>query len=101
MPAARVTITLPAELLEDIDRLERNRSAFVLEAVRRELRRRRREELRRSLAAPHPETRRTAEEGFDLWAEGLPREEAGELVDPRKGRPVRWVAGKGWVEGKR
>lgn len=98
MPTARVTVTLPADLVENIDRIERNRSAFVLEAIRRELRRRRREQLRRSLAAPHAETHKTAEVGFDAWAEGLPDEDAAELVDPRAGRPVRWVAGKGWVE---
>ncbi len=45
MATARVTITLPAGLVEDIDRMERNRSSFVLEAVRRELQRRRREQL--------------------------------------------------------
>ena|SRR5436309_12011829 len=101
MAAARVTVTLPAELIEDIDRVERNRSAFVLEAVRRELRRRRREQLRRSLAAPHPQTREMAEAGFDGWARGLPEEDVDDLVDPRAGRPVRWVFGKGWIEGKR
>ena len=42
MPAERVTVTLPAEVVEDIDRQERNRSRFVLEAVRRELKRRQR-----------------------------------------------------------
>ena len=30
----RVTITLPTEVVRDIDRLEKNRSRFVLEAVR-------------------------------------------------------------------
>ena len=65
MPAARVTVTLPADLVEDIDRAERNRSAFVLEAVRRELRRRRREQLRRSLDAPHPETRKMVEVTYE------------------------------------
>ena len=38
----RVTVTLPDNLLRDIDRLEKNRSKFVAEAVRRELDRRRR-----------------------------------------------------------
>ena len=100
MPAARVTVTLPAELVEGIDRIERNRSRFVLEAVRRELRRRRREQLRRSLAAPHPETRQMAEAGFDAWANALPDEDVADLVEPAAGKPVRWVAGKGWVEGE-
>ncbi len=101
MATARVTITLPAGLVEDIDRMERNRSSFVLEAVRRELQRRRREQLRRSLEKPHVETHLMAETGFEGWAKGLPEEVASDLVDPRAGTPVRWVAGKGWVEGKR
>jgi len=54
MPTARVTVTLPADVVEDIDKLERNRSAFVLDAVRHELQQRRREQLRRSLEQPHP-----------------------------------------------
>jgi len=51
MPAARITITLPEALVERIDRLERNRSRFIADAVERELRRRLRAELRRSLEA--------------------------------------------------
>ena len=42
MPMGRVTVTLPADVLSDIDSAEKNRSAFILEAVRRELSRRRR-----------------------------------------------------------
>jgi metal-responsive CopG/Arc/MetJ family transcriptional regulator len=42
-PNERITVTLPAEVVRDIDRLEKNRSKFVLEAVRHELKRRRRE----------------------------------------------------------
>ena len=34
----RVTVTLAAELVEAIDRMERNRSRFIAEAVARELR---------------------------------------------------------------
>jgi hypothetical protein len=41
-------------------------------SVRRELDRRRRAELRRSLRSPHPEA-------------------------PGAGKPVRWVPGKGWA----
>lgn len=33
----RVTVTLPQDLVRDIDRREKNRSKFVAEAVRREL----------------------------------------------------------------
>src|SRR5580704_13723503 len=50
----RVTVTLPDELIRDIDRREKNRSKFIAEAVRNELDRRRRDELRRSLENPHP-----------------------------------------------
>ncbi len=96
----RVTVTLPAEVVEDIDRRERNRSRFVLDAVRRELKRRQREELRRSLENAHPETSELAEAGFADWATRLPDEEASDLVDVRAGRSVRWVPGRGWIEGK-
>ncbi len=95
----RVTVTLPTEVVRDIDRLEKNRSKFVLEAVRHELKRRRREDLQRSLRSPHPESQQVAEEGFDEWAGSLPEENAADLVDSRAGTPVRWVPGEGWVEG--
>ena len=99
MAAERVTVTLPAEVVEDIDRQERNRSRFILEAVRRELKRRQRELLRRSLANPHPETSELADAGFDDWAAGLPGGEGEDLVDARRGSKVRWVLGRGWVAG--
>jgi len=41
-------MTLLEDLLRDLDRQEKNRNKFVAEAVRRELARRRRVELRRS-----------------------------------------------------
>ncbi len=94
----RVTVTLPTEVVRDIDRLEKNRSKFVLEAVRHELKRRRREDLQRSLRSPHPESQQVAEEGFDDWACSLPEEDAAGLVDLKAGTPVRWVPGEGWVE---
>jgi hypothetical protein len=65
----------------DIDRLEKSRSKFVLEAVRHELVRRGREGLQRSLRNPHPESEPLAEAGFDEWADGLPAEDAAGLVD--------------------
>jgi metal-responsive CopG/Arc/MetJ family transcriptional regulator len=37
----RVTVTLPVELVENIDRYERNRSRFIAEAVEHEFGRRR------------------------------------------------------------
>jgi hypothetical protein len=101
MPTARVTVTLPPELVEEIDRRERNRSRFVLEAVRREVTRRRREELRRSLAHPHPEAQELADAGVDDWGRGSKPDDSAELLDSSAGKTVRWVAGKGWVEAKR
>ena len=100
MPAARVTITLPPELVEEIDRRERNRSRFVLEAVRREVQRRRREELRRSLADSHPESLELVDAGLEKWGEGS-QAEAVDLLDSRSGRSVLWVPGKGWTKSKK
>jgi len=100
MPSVeRVTVTLPDDHVKDIDRREKNRSKFVAEAVRRELDRRRRAELRRSLQNPHPESAELAEQGFEDWSRGLPEEDAEALVDSSAGKPVRWDPGKGWVEG--
>jgi len=96
----RVTVTLPNDLVRDIDRREKNRSKFVADAVRRELDRRRRAELRRSLQNPHPESAELAEQGFDEWARGSPEEDTEALFDSRAGKPVRWIPGKGWVEGR-
>lgn len=92
----RVTVTLPVELLESIDRLERNRSRFVTEAVERELVRRRREGLLRSLDRPHPEAAELAEVGVAEWGANLP--EGDDLIDLSAGTAVRWVEGEGWQE---
>ena len=94
----RVTVTLPSEVVKDIDRLEDNRSRFITQAVRHELDRRRREALTRSLRQPHPDTDGIAEAGFGEWAARLPDEDVTELVDVRAGTPVRWTPGEGWVE---
>ncbi|MGA7416283.1 MAG: ribbon-helix-helix domain-containing protein [Bryobacteraceae bacterium] len=96
----RVTVTLPDDLVREIDRREKNRSKFIAEAVRNELDRRRREELRRSLGNPHPESAELAEQGLEEWTRGLPEEDAAALVDSNAGRPIRWVSGEGWVEGR-
>jgi hypothetical protein len=93
----RVTVTLPIELVERIDRLERNRSRFITRAVEHELLRRRREGLLRSLASPHSEAAELAETGIAEWGAGLPEGDEG-LVDEAAGKPVRWVEGQGWVE---
>jgi hypothetical protein len=100
MANERVTVTLPAEVIEHIDKLEPNRSKFIQEAVWREIRRRRREALGDSLRNPHPETSDLAETGLDQWAKGLPHENISELVDLRAGRAVRWDPKRGWVDEK-
>jgi post-segregation antitoxin (ccd killing protein) len=94
----RVTVTLPLDLVERIDRLERNRSRFITEAVQRELERRRREELLRSLEHPHPESSELAAEGLVDWGAALPPADD-DLLDPETGQDVAWVEGQGWVEG--
>ena len=93
----RVTVTLPEEIVRDIDGQERNRSRFVLQAVKHELERRRKEELRRSLRAPHPDSDDIAQAGFTQWAEGLPEGDE-DLVNLDSGENVRWVPGKGWIK---
>jgi len=93
----RVTVTLPIDLVEGIDRLERNRSRFITEAVERELVRRRREGLLRSLASPHPEAAELAETGLADWGASLAADDEG-LVDQSAGKSVRWVEGEGWLE---
>ncbi|MDA0700445.1 MAG: ribbon-helix-helix domain-containing protein [bacterium] len=95
MPAARITITLPEALVERIDRLERNRSRFIAEAVERELHHRLRAELRRSLEAPHPEGSEVAEQGVAAYRDSLP-DEPTELVGPTAGTRVGWREGEGW-----
>jgi hypothetical protein len=94
----RVTVTLPNDLVRDIDRREKNRSKFIAEAVRHELERRRRVELRRSLANPHSESVELAGQGLDEWTRGLPDEDTEALVDCSAGKAVRWVPGEGWLE---
>jgi post-segregation antitoxin (ccd killing protein) len=95
----RVTVTLPMDLVRDIDRREKNRSRFVAEAVRHELDNRRREELRRSLQNPHAESAGLPDESLETWMRSLPDEDAGALVDRSAGCPVRWAPGEGWMEG--
>lgn len=94
----RVTVTLPAHLVQDIDRHETDRSRFVAEAVRHELESRRRAELRLSLDNPHAESAELADEGFEAWALMLPDDDAEALVDGRGGQAVQWVPGEGWRE---
>ena len=92
----RVTVTLPAHLLEKIDQLERNRSRFVAEAVEHELAQRRRNALLQSVQNPHAETTDLVDAGLSDWVSDLPGDEA--LVDVNAGTPVRWVEGQGWTK---
>ncbi len=98
MPAQRVTVTLTPELIRDIDRHEQNRSRFIQDAVRHEVERRRREDLRRSLRKPHPETQEMADLGLEEWAASLPSDQASDLVDLDAGKTVQWTPGIGWRE---
>lgn len=92
----RVTVTLPADLVERIDQLERNRSRFIAEAVEHELAQRRRDALLHSVQNPHPETTDLVDVGLSDWVSDLPGDES--LVDATGGTPVRWVEGQGWIK---
>lgn len=92
----RITVTLAAELVEGIDRLERNRSRFIAEAVVHELARRRREALLISVGNPHPETADLVDTSLGDWTADLSDDEG--LVDLAGGTAVRWVEGQGWVK---
>lgn len=96
-PSERVTVTMPADLIAGIDRFERNRSRFIADAVRHELKRRRRQELLRSLEEPHPDSITTASLGLERWGKGLPSGDD-DLLDPRGGVPLRWSEEQGWQE---
>jgi hypothetical protein len=97
MPAMeRVTVTLPAHLVDKIDQLERNRSRFIAEAVEHELNQRRRDALLQSVQNPHPETTELVDVGLSDWVSDLPGEAT--LVDANGGIAVRWVEGQGWTK---
>jgi len=97
--AERVTVTLSAELVERIDRLERNRSRFIAEAVEHELEHRRREALQASVRSPHSDTIALADDALGNWTADLPDDEG--LVDVTGGTAVRWVEGQGWLKVNR
>jgi predicted transcriptional regulator len=79
MSIERMTVTLGDDLVKGIDRLEKNRSRFVAEAVRREI------------------DRRLADQGLEDWASGLPDDDVSDMLDPAAGQAVTWVPGEGWV----
>jgi post-segregation antitoxin (ccd killing protein) len=97
MASERVTITLPEEMVQEIDGRERNRSRFVQQAVARELERLRQQELRRSLDNPHADSEAVAESGFSEWAD-LPDAGDQELLDTGAGQEIRWSEDEGWIE---
>ena len=95
MPAMeRVTVKLPADLVEKIDQLERNRSRFIAEAVEHELTLRRRDAFLQSVQNPHPETTEPTDADLGDWVSDLSADET--LVDASAGTPVRWIEGQGW-----
>jgi post-segregation antitoxin (ccd killing protein) len=96
MATERVTVTLPADLLQEVDQLERNRSRFIAEAVQHEVARRRRAALMASVRSPHPETTQLVDAGLADWTRELPDDEG--LLDPSAGTAVRWIDGQGWVK---
>lgn len=96
MATERVTITLPSDLLDEVDQLERNRSRFIAEAVQHEVTRRRRAALMTSVRNPHPETTQRVDTGLADWASDLPDDDG--LLDPSGGTAVRWVEGQGWIK---
>jgi predicted transcriptional regulator len=95
---ARVTVTLAADLVESIDRIERNRSRFIAEAVEHELTRRRHAALLHSVRRPHADTGALVDTGLGDWVSDLPADEG--LVDIAAGTPVRWVEGQGWKKDR-
>jgi post-segregation antitoxin (ccd killing protein) len=92
----RVTVTLPSDLVERIDQIERNRSRFIAEAVEHELAQRRRDALLQSVQNPHPETTGLVDIDLRDWVSDLPTDET--LVDASAGTPVRWIEGRGWTK---
>jgi hypothetical protein len=94
MLTERVTITMPQEIVRQIDGLTKNRSRFIVDAVRRELARQRREELRLSLRHPHEESDQVAELGVADWGAALPDDS--DLLERGSGRAVRWRSEEGW-----
>lgn len=97
--STRVTVTLPSEILLEIDRGDRNRSRFILEAVQREIARRRREALELSLTHPHPDSQTFESAGLEEWFQEGNRD-ATELLDLKGGTEVHWVPERGWMDGK-
>lgn len=96
-PAERATVTIPAELVAGIDRIEIKRSRFICEAVRHEPQRRQCREPLHSLEDHHPHRALHIAPGLTAWAEALPAE-VSDLPDPAAGVAVCWTHAHGWQE---
>ena len=68
--AVRITTTLPIELVHAVDKFEKNRSKFVMVAIQKEVKRREREALRKSLHSVHPESSKINDD-FQDWIKTL------------------------------
>lgn len=90
----RVTVTLPEEVVDAIDRREPNRSRFVFAATLDALERLHQEELRRSFDHPHPASEELAHLGEREWF-SFAADEDRDLLDSDAGTRVRWVHGVG------
>ena len=93
-----MTVTLDADLVDGIDRIERNRSRFIAEAVQHELARRRQAAVLQSIRSPHADTVALVDTGVADWVSDLAADDG--LVDVDAGTPVRWVEGQGWTKGR-
>ena len=96
----RVTVTLPNDLVREIDRREKNRSKFIAEAVRNELDRRRRDELTGRWTTPTPRVLNSPSRDLRSGRAAYPRKMPRHSSTVNAGRPIRWVSGEGWVEGR-
>ena len=92
-----VVVRLGAHLIADVDRVTTDRSRFIRDAIRNELRRRGFADLQQSLDNPNPETLAYDDAGLEDWA-GDSSNDYDQLVDPKAGTQVRWVPGTGWVK---
>ena len=96
MAAQRIALTLPSEVITEIDRTTHDRDSFVEDAVRHEIDRRREDQLRRSLDDPHPETSKAVGSSPSNWPTGVPHDEWDELLRSELGEEIRWEEAKGW-----
>jgi hypothetical protein len=92
-----VVVRLGAHLIADVDRVTTDRTRFIRDAIRNELRRRGFADLQQSLDNPNPETPAYDDGGLEDWV-GDSSNDHDQLVDPNTGTQVRWVPGTGWVK---